>query len=316
MLTLYALWVSLTPTCRGLTRPLCAQEALRTLREWGDRHSGHPYWAHLLYAHALTSCQTALTKHKFKDKTSKNFKTETAEHSITCAALCAWDPSRLHRPHREAVPRRWTCTKHRRSESRARALTQQVLLTLWLGPETLSKILLYLSIIYTIKIKTVAARRPMSPASSFCRQGRSSLKSQDESLGALGPDLLNQTVNRNTTFPSLHHPFPAHWAFGCSLFLSCAIAILLTPFGADEVDSHPPHQGPARGLRQAWQSSRLCKDLTSAVGTSPPPLESWGTGEHEIMEHLMANLLPCREGMSENKVNVEESRVEKYRENP
>lgn len=167
-----------------------------------------------------------------------------------CSSLCMESLKTAQATHNEAVPRRWRCTIHRRSESRAHALKQQVLLTLC-AQRYFQRSTLYVHYLLKIKTKTEQPEGLMSPASSFCREKRSSLKSQDESPGALDLDLLSQTINRNAICFSLHHPFPAHCTFSCSFFLSCAIAILLTPCGSGEVDSHSPYHGPERGLRQA-----------------------------------------------------------------
>lgn len=124
----------------------------------------------------------------------------------------------------------------------------------------------------------------MSPASSFCRQGMRSKWSQDKSPDALDPD-SSIKLNKGTQYFSVFiSSFPTHLFFSNSLFSSYAIAVLLSPYGSDEVDSHFFHQGPESGSRQSWQSHMLHKDLTLAMGKETPSssgiLRHWGQQSH------------------------------------
>lgn len=100
---------------------------------------------------------------------------------------------------------------------------------------------------------------------------------------------------------SLTTPSPAQLSCGNSLLLSYVTAILFRLCDSGEINFYPP---PTRAPGQAWQCHMLHKDLTSAVGKETPSssgiLTHW---DHEIMEHPVANLSPCREGLSENKVH-------------
>lgn len=47
-----------------------------------------------VHTHAPLTHQTALTRHRFKNKIIKNFKMPTAEHSLKQALNQAWGPSK------------------------------------------------------------------------------------------------------------------------------------------------------------------------------------------------------------------------------